>query len=58
MHEHRYDERIETLRPAASRIDQDVSAGTLNTKVQEDAASTRMIDVTLAAGTATLRPGR
>ncbi len=28
MHEHRYDERIETLRPAASRIDQDVSAHT------------------------------
>ena len=26
MHEHRYDERIETLRPAASRIDQNVSA--------------------------------
>ena len=26
MHEHRYDERIETLRPAASRIGQDVSA--------------------------------
>ena len=28
MHEHRYDERIETLRPAASRIDQNVSAHT------------------------------
>src|SRR6478609_7628491 len=28
MHEHRYDERVETLRPAASRIDQDVSAHT------------------------------
>ena len=28
MHEHRYDERIETLRPSASRIDQDVSAHT------------------------------
>ena len=28
MHEHRYDERIETLRPAASRIDQQVSAHT------------------------------
>jgi len=28
MHEHRYDERIETLRPAASRIDQAVSSHT------------------------------
>src|SRR6478609_2520321 len=28
MHEHRYDERVETLRPAASRIGQDVSAHT------------------------------
>jgi len=28
MHEHRYDERIETLRPAASRIDQNLSAHT------------------------------
>ena len=28
MHEHRYDERVETLRPAASRIDQEVSGHT------------------------------
>ena len=28
MHEHRYDERVETLRPAASRIGQDVSGHT------------------------------
>ncbi|HEY5978612.1 MAG TPA: DUF4157 domain-containing protein [Microlunatus sp.] len=28
MHEHRYDERIETMRPASSRIDQDVSGHT------------------------------
>ncbi|WP_241160518.1 DUF4097 domain-containing protein [Microbacterium sp. Y-01] len=47
-----------TLPDVGYAIAQDVSAGTLNTKVQEDAGSTRMIDVTLAAGTATLRPGR
>jgi hypothetical protein len=39
-------------------ITQDISAGTLNAKVQEAPSARRTIDVSLSAGTATIRPGR
>lgn len=39
-------------------ITQNVSAGTLNAKVDEGSSSRRTIDVSLSAGTATIRPGR
>ncbi|MGH3692169.1 MAG: hypothetical protein ACRDT7_18685 [Microbacterium sp.] len=39
-------------------ISQDISAGTLNTEVDEASSARRTIDVSLSAGTATIRPGR
>ncbi|MGW9157683.1 hypothetical protein [Microbacterium sp. NPDC055665] len=39
-------------------ITQNVSAGTLNAKVDEAPSARRTIDVSLSAGTATIRPGR
>ncbi|QYG12323.1 hypothetical protein [Microbacterium sp. PAMC22086] len=39
-------------------ITQDISAGTLNAEVEEASSSRRSIDVSLSAGTATIRPGR
>jgi hypothetical protein len=39
-------------------ISEDVSAGTLNAKVDEASSARRTIEVSLAAGTATIRPGR
>lgn len=39
-------------------ITQDVSAGTLNAKVDVASSARRTIDVSLSAGTATIRPGR
>ena len=39
-------------------ITQDISAGTLNADVDEASSSRRSIDVSLSAGTATIRPGR
>lgn len=39
-------------------IAQNVSAGTLNAKVDEAPSARRTIDVSLSAGTATIRPGR
>lgn len=39
-------------------ITQDISAGTLNAEIEEASSSRRSIDVSLSAGTATIRPGR
>lgn len=39
-------------------ITQDISAGTLNAKVDEASSARRTIDVSLSAGTATIRPSR
>ena len=39
-------------------ITQDISAGTLNAKIDEASSARRTIDVSLSAGTATIRPGR
>lgn len=39
-------------------ISQEISAGTLNAEVDEASSSRRTIDVSLSAGTATIRPGR
>lgn len=39
-------------------VTQDISAGTLNSKVDEASSARRTIDVSLSAGTATIRPGR
>lgn len=39
-------------------ITQEISAGTLNAEVDEASSSRRTIDVSLSAGTATIRPGR
>ncbi|MFK3677307.1 hypothetical protein ACI2IP_06230 [Microbacterium sp. NPDC090218] len=39
-------------------ITQDISAGTLNAKVEEASSARRTIDVSHSAGTATIRPGR
>lgn len=39
-------------------ITRDISAGTLNAKVDEASSARRTIDVSLSAGTATIRPGR
>jgi len=39
-------------------ITQDVSAGTLNAKVEQASSARRTIEVSLSAGTATIRPGR
>ncbi|WP_144875520.1 DUF4097 family beta strand repeat-containing protein [Microbacterium sp. 1.5R] len=46
-----------TVPDTSYAIEQDVSAGTLNAKVEQDASSTRTIDVSLSAGSATIRPG-
>ena len=47
-----------TVPDVSYAIAQEVSAGTLNTKVDEASSARRTIDVTLSAGTATIRPGR
>lgn len=39
-------------------ISQEISAGTLNAEVDEASSSRRTIEVSLSAGTATIRPGR
>ena len=47
-----------TVPNVAYAITQDVSAGTLNAKVDESSSARRTIDVSLSAGTATIRPSR
>ncbi|KJL22885.1 hypothetical protein RN51_01628 [Microbacterium oxydans] len=47
-----------TVPDVAYAISQDISAGTLNAEVDESSSSRRTIDVSLSAGTATIRPGR
>lgn len=47
-----------TLPDVQYRITQDVSAGSLDATVEQASSSARTIDVSLAAGSATIRPGR
>lgn len=47
-----------TVPDVAYAITQDTSAGTLNTAVDEDSDARRTIDVSLSAGSATIRPSR
>lgn len=47
-----------TLPDVEYAVSQDISAGTLNSKVQEASSARRTIEVSLSAGTATIRPGR
>lgn len=46
-----------TVPDTSYAIEQDVSAGSLNARVDQDASSPRTIRVTLSAGSATVRPG-
>ncbi|EED6225735.1 DUF4097 domain-containing protein, partial [Salmonella enterica subsp. enterica serovar Haifa] len=47
-----------TLPDVQYRITQDVSAGSLDATVEQASSATRTIDVSLSAGSATIRPGR
>lgn len=47
-----------TLPDVAYAISQDVSAGSLDADVEQSSSSQRTIDVTLAAGSVNIRPGR
>lgn len=47
-----------TVPDVAYAVTQDTSAGTLNADVDEDSNARRTIDVSLSAGSATIRPGR
>lgn len=46
-----------TLPDTSYAITQDVSAGTLDAKVDQESSSSRTIDVSLSAGSVTIRPG-
>lgn len=47
-----------TVPDVAYDITQDVSAGSLDAKVEQSSSARRMIDVSLSAGSVTIRPGR